>query len=383
VATTSLLPKPALTIVGAWQEGGASYGTAIGSENIVNDSYMVAIGRGIDSSGYSARESVFIGSDFTTFAPFYSVAIGHYLGVYGPFNVAIGNESKAVYKGVSIGNYAGFSHVSFESAGSRGVAIGAGAYIPVGPAVALGYHCLGVYQGTALGNNHAGGESVAVGTPIVVLGTRAVAIGNFISAYDNSVALGSFCATYGSYSVILGHTASDPAIGCFVNTGIATSTPLRPVVFHQKLVGSTICPKQATAAWGNGSYTATVSNGTPGAIGNSFVFTLANNIADSSLTTAFDSGSSTFSILLATNDPSTNTLANIAALFPSNGFVFSYTAGFDATVVSFTFTENFANGTDGLPAMLPAPLRSAPRTSPLPWREWDEWKNWRGGRDEE
>jgi len=42
-----------------------------------------------------------------------------------------------------------------------------------------------------------------------------------------------------------------------------------------------------------------------------------------------------------------------------------------------------ASGTDGLPAMLPAPLRSAPRTSPLPWREWDEWKNWRGGRDEE
>jgi hypothetical protein len=40
------------------------------------------------------------------------------------------------------------------------------------------------------------------------------------------------------------------------------------------------------------------------------------------------------------------------------------------------------SGTEGSPALLPAPKRSAPRTSPLPWREWDEWKDWRGGRTE-
>ena len=40
------------------------------------------------------------------------------------------------------------------------------------------------------------------------------------------------------------------------------------------------------------------------------------------------------------------------------------------------------SGTEGPPALLPAPKRSAPRTSPLPWREWDEWKDWRGGRTE-
>ncbi len=40
-----------------------------------------------------------------------------------------------------------------------------------------------------------------------------------------------------------------------------------------------------------------------------------------------------------------------------------------------------ASGTEGPPALLPAPKRSAPRTSPLPWREWDEWKDWGVGRE--
>lgn len=39
------------------------------------------------------------------------------------------------------------------------------------------------------------------------------------------------------------------------------------------------------------------------------------------------------------------------------------------------------SGTEGPPALLPAPKRSAPRTSPLPWREWDEWRDWGAGRE--
>ena len=328
--------------------------TVLGYDNEAKSSNMVAIGSKIRFDS-PAENSVFIGggNNFHAIEPYHSVLIsGYSAGVYGPFNTVIGSKARAFYTSIAIGYYAGLQHAPYETAGQSSIAIGCKAYSPRGPSVGIGAYSLSVYVGTAVGIGClSDGESVAIGYSCNAEGTRGVAIGQYTEVSDNAVALGIRSSTNQSYSMALGALVSDPAIGgTFVNAGVPVASPFRPVVFHEKLIGSTISPKPATAAWGDGSYTATVVFDTAGAIGNSYVLAVASNAPDSPLTTTWDG--TTLSILLATNDPSTNTLLNISGLFPTNGFAFFYTDGFDATVVSFAFTEDFANGTDGSPTMV-------------------------------
>jgi hypothetical protein len=110
---------PGVTMVGAGNEGNTSYGTAIGT-NIINSNNQVAIGRGIDG----AEGCVWIGTDFNTLEPAVGVAIGKEIGTYGPLCVGIGTNSRAIYRGVSIGYNSGFHNVSVFGAGESSIAIG-------------------------------------------------------------------------------------------------------------------------------------------------------------------------------------------------------------------------------------------------------------------
>ena len=354
------------TMLGPQQECDASFVTGIGSQNLLGNANQVAIGRGIQTDVDTAENSVFIGSGFTTVEPAFSVAIGHaYTGCYGPYCVVIGQTSKVVYRGVTVGFYSGFNSVPYSEAGESGIAIGTHNYLPHGPAVAIGYDCLAVYAGVALGICLAATETVAIGYSCNGASTRAVAIGSDITTNNPGTVLGSQSTNYQNYSMVLGAQLSDPAIGgTFVHAGVPASSVLRPVIFHQKLIGGTVSPKEATAGWGGDGYTATVTYDTPGYAGNSFVLNVVENDANSPLAISFDG--TNLDILLATDDPSTNTLLNIAALFPSNGFSFSYTSGFDASILAATLVNNFGNGTDGSPTTVLTCDGSGPSISNLP-----------------
>ena len=343
-----------LVMLGASNEGSpdANYSTVIGPQTGASSPNQVAIGHDLGLDDGPSESSVFIGGGFATVSPYTSVGIGYHLGSYGPNCVAIGTKSKAIYRGVTVGYNAGFQDNEYASAGEATIAIGANLYTPVGPAISIGGDCLAVYNGIALGTGLADGKSVALGYSCNVGATQAVGIGQSLGAVGiGAVVLGSYnCNTYQHYAMLLG-SATDPAIGgTFINAGVPLNALLRPVVFHQKLIGSTISPKPATAAWGDGSYLATVVYDTAGVIGNSLTLVVADNSPDSPLSTSF--ADDTFSILLATDDPSTNTLTNILGLFPVDGFSFGYTSGFDDTVISFIFSESFANGTDGAPTVV-------------------------------
>ena len=358
-----------VTVLGAGNEcdAGSSYITSIGAGNSAASQNQVAIGHEIRND--DAENSVLIGfgNGFNTVAPYDCVIIGNpYTGCYGPYCVVIGQSSSVVFRGVTVGFYSGLGRVPYDAAGESSIAIGCHAYIPRGTSIGIGYNTLSVYAGVALGANlGVDGESVATGYNTSVVGTRAVAIGHSLYAAGNSVALGNQAHAYQSYSTVFGSEISDPAIGgSFVNAGVPISSPLRPVVFHQKFIGSTISPKGATAAWGNGFYTATVTWGTTGPVGNSITLAVADNEADSPL--ALSIADNTVAILLATDDSSTNTLANIADLFPSDGFTFSYTNGFGASVVSTPFSESFSGGVDGSPTTVLTCDGNGPTINNLP-----------------
>ena len=354
------------TLLGPRHECDASFSTGIGSQNLIGATNQVAIGHGIDASSTEGESSVFIGTGFETVAPAYSVAIGNtYTGCFGPYCVVIGQESSVVYRGVTVGFYSGLGRVAYDVAGESAIAIGHGAYIPRGPAIAIGYGCLAVYNGVALGSALTDAETVVIGYGTNGEGTRAVGIGQGLTVVDNSVALGNLSATYQSYSTVLGSQLYDPAIGgSFITAGVPASSLLRPVVFHQKFIGSTISPKEATAGFGGDGYTATVTYDTVGSVGNSYVLNVVENDPDSPLALSFDG--TNLDILLATDDPSTNTLLNIAALFPSNGFSFSYTSGFGASVLAATLVNNFGGGVDGSPTTVLTCDGNGPTINNLP-----------------
>ena len=351
---------------GSGNEGTAPYATIMGRDNISGGRYAVAIGNNISIEG-DARQTVLIGGNVGGLEAKNSVAVGSLVGVFGPYCVGIGTKSNAIYRGVSIGYHSGFQNVSFYGAGEASIAIGTNFYTPIGPTIGIGYESISVYNAVALGSKlTASTESVAVGYSNEVIGTRSVVVGQYLSSTaSGTVLLGTGSTAYFDYAMVLGTEAYAPAIGgSFVSSGAQTSALLRPLVFHQKFIAGTTSPKKATAAWGNGSYLATVTYDTVGTSGNSLTLAVGNNIADAPLSTSFSDG--TFSILLATNDPSTNTLLNISDLFPVDGFSFSYTSGFDSTVISFTFSEAFANGADGAPTKILTMDGSSPGYGNLP-----------------
>ena len=242
-----------VTLLGTKNRGSAVYATLIGNANHASQTYQVAIGRNLQNT--DAKNSVFIGYGTYAIEPYHAVGIGTEIGVAGPYGVAIGNNCKTNFHGVTIGYHSGFQNVPFYGAGEASIAIGANIYTPVGPAICIGYDGLSVYRATALGDGTlASTETVVIGYGLNAMDTRAVAIGQTIYAVAGSVALGStHCSTNQAYSMVLGST-SDPAIGgTFVNAGVFTNAMLSPLVMHQKLIGSTTSESETAVLTADGN----------------------------------------------------------------------------------------------------------------------------------
>ena len=336
-----------------------NYAVAIGGHAFTNGTYAIAVG------AYSSAEG-------------HCIAIGAYAKAYTNYSIAIGQDAKAYgIKSVTIGYHA-------KTTSSNAVAIGYGSYAGYNStAIGARARCFDQYSvSIGIGSECLSSYSVAIGPYTYTLGSSSQAIGPYChtlapkgiafgayaashSAYSmaigahstsagvGSTALGAFAQSAQDHSIVLGSSSTDVVMGSLVIGGVPVDFALKPCEHYQKFIGHTIAPVKANVIYSGEGWTITITYDTPGPDGNVFV------VESNDSGTPGDSASVTFSdnllqILLGVDeedvfDASKNTVAQIAALFPSNGFSFAYTGPSD-TVVTGLDVADFSGGIDGAPS---------------------------------
>jgi hypothetical protein len=366
-----------LTIgLGAHHYSGAVDSIAIGFNSYVNN-VGVAIGSYASASGVL---SIALGDQAKTYGA-YDISIGYHAKSRDGYTIAIGADSYAKdYASIAIGKG--------SSGFATGIAIGESAYAHGFRALAIGtnamvcnsYYGIAIGLGAIVGLSHG---SVAIGyrSSANSNSNHSVCIGSHAACYAyNGVAIGQYAHSSGTggiafgyravattNSVAIGTEANAIVIGSFVVTGFPGSAT--PTETSFKLVTITTGSTAATYVWSDIplSYTATVTFDIPGDTGNSATFAIDASTGPLNRALQGNHMSTTFQLVLATDgagvlDASQNTLLNIASLFSSSGFSFSYTSGHDSDVVDFPIIASNLQGGIG-----PGPgtvVMSADQTSP-------------------
>jgi hypothetical protein len=336
-----------------------NYAVAIGGHAFTNGTYAIAVG------AYSSAEG-------------HCIAIGAYAKAYTTYSIAIGQDAKAYgIKSVTIGYHA-------KTVSSNAVAIGYGSYAgynstAIGArarcfdqysvSIGIGSECLASYS-VAIGpyTYTLGSSGLAVGPYCHTLASKGIALGAYsvsrssysmaIGAHSTSAgigatALGAFAESTNDHSIVLGSPSTDVVVGSLVINGYPVEAALTPSEHYQKFVGHTVAPIEANVIYSGEGWTITFTYDTPGPDGNAFI--VESNVSGTpSASASVTFSDDTLQVLLGSDsddvfDPTKNTIAQIAALFPSNGFSFAYTGPSD-TVVTGLDVADFSGGIDGTPS---------------------------------
>ena len=352
-------PNNGTVAIGAHVYTHGAYTVAVGARSYANGTYAVAVGAyanaetsciaiGYHAKGYNSN-SIGIGS----YAKGYgekAIAIGQQAQAQSYSSVAIGAQSYAQDRAVALGFHAmALSNYSVsignwsECLTSYGVAIGTYTYT-------VGQHsvAVGSYSGAS------GAMAIALGAYTFARQNNSVAIGaHAVADATNAFALGASASAQQSYSMVIGSGSVDAVVGSFVVSGYPVDFQLRPSDHYQKFVGQTVPVVSATAEWSGDGWTITVSY--PGNAGNGlYAEAVPGGGDDQSLSINLEGN--TLVIILGTDsdgdaDPTKNTIAQIAALFPSNGFSFGYTGSSDTAISDLGLTA-LTGGADGTPTII-------------------------------
>ena len=349
------------------------YTVAVGAQSYTNGNYAIAVGSyaraeasciamGYHAKGYDSN-SIAIGSYAKSYGE-RSIAIGQQARAQAYVSIAIGAQSYANYKSVAIG-----FHTIAESIYS--VAIGNWTECLASYSIAIGTYTYTVGQhAVALGpyTGASGSAAIALGAYTFARQNNSVAIGTHaVAEAQNGFALGAFASVQQDYSMVIGSSSVDITQGSLVVGGYPVEFDLHPSDHYQKFVGQTVPAIAATAVWSGDGWSITVSY--PGNAGNGlFAEAVPGGSADQSLSINLEGNTLVF--ILGTDsggdaDPTKNTIAQIAALFPSNGFSFGSTGSSDTAISSLGLTQ-LSGGADNTPTIILTADGSSPDSSNMP-----------------
>ena len=355
--------NPGAIAIGSHSTNHGNYAISIGPRAQVNGDYAIAFG------AYSSAESNCIA--IGPYAKSYnssSIAIGGSSKGYGNRSVALGYRAKAnAYASVAIGygSYADLRSVAIgarcKSFESYSVSIGMSAECLVSYSIAIGPYAYVIGQGgVAIGaySNAQGERALALAPYASARAQYSVALGAHAETHGNSsLALGAFATTEQANSTVIGSGSSDLVMGSLVISGYPVEFTLRPCEHYQKFVGQTVAPTQASVQYGleDGAAHIRFIYDTPGTAGNAF-FVESNVTGTPNADASLSFSDNILQVLLGSDgddiyDPTKNTIAQIAALFPAHGFTFSYDGDSSITVNSLSEVP-LSGGSDGTPSVV-------------------------------
>ena len=346
--------------IGSFASGNGPYAIAVGGRAHANGTYAIALGYHTNAEGnciaigaYARayyNQSIAIGGNAFAFGE-RSLAIGYNSEARNTWAVAIGRNSYANSKSVAVG-------MASRSASECSVTIGAQSECLAAYSIAIGiYTYTSAISAIAVGPycNAQAPKSIALGAYASARSNYSVAIGAHAETHGTgSFALGAFSGTAQDHSMVIGSSSIDIVVGSFVIGGYPVDFNLHPCEHYQKFIGQTVPATPATVTIGSDGFSFTVSY-TAGAAGNSYTFQTQNVGANHTLSVSFADG--VLTLALGTDgggdlDPSQNTLANFASLFPADGFTFSFTGPSDSVFDNASTSAPFSGGVDGTPSVV-------------------------------